>query len=126
MQTWHSHLRQHRKMRNGLLIGSLLLYSIFFAMNLYGYLIATLVIVNVYGLFTVRKDKRLSKSSNSYGRIPEKTFWLISICFGSIGVYGAMRMYRHKTQHPSFVWGMPLLIMIQVILIWLRAGDFTA
>lgn len=53
--------------------------------------------------------------------------FLSAILGGSIGAILGMRCFRHKTRHRSFVVGMPLILMLQVLLavgflIWYRSG----
>lgn len=60
-------------------------------------------------------DKASAK--NHTWRIAEATFFLIAIIGGSIGCILGMYIYRHKTKHWYFVWGMPLILIIQIALI---------
>lgn len=60
-------------------------------------------------------DKR--KAEVGKRRIKEKTLFLISIIFGAVGIYAGMRVFRHKTQKKSFVYGVPLIIIIQVVIV---------
>lgn len=50
-------------------------------------------------------------------RVPEKTFFLLSALGGSIGMFAGMLTFRHKTQHWYFKFGIPAIIIAQVILI---------
>ncbi len=52
-------------------------------------------------------------------RIPEKNLFLVALIGGSLGTTLGMEMFRHKTRHWYFKWGMPLLLIIQLILAWL-------
>ena len=54
------------------------------------------------------------KSRHSSFRISEKSFFIISALGGSIGVLMGMYFFRHKTRHPSFVWGIPAILILQV------------
>lgn len=49
-------------------------------------------------------------------RIPERTFWLLSLIGGAIGSLVGMSLFRHKTKHHTFVIGMPVLIIVQLLL----------
>lgn len=60
-------------------------------------------------------DKRKAKLGNR--RIKEKTLFLLSIFGAAIGVYMGMRVFRHKTQKSSFVIGIPLIIIIQLVIV---------
>lgn len=69
--------------------------------------------VNGSTFFLMGRDKR--KSRKQQYRIPERTFWMLSILGGSIGSYCGMKVFRHKTKHRAFLVGMPLLITLQLI-----------
>ena len=73
-----------------------------------------LISINVVGLIAIYSDKR--RAIDKQWRIPEKTLFLIAIMGGSIGSILGMKMYRHKTKHLSFKYGMPIILMIQIIL----------
>ncbi|UJL45025.1 DUF1294 domain-containing protein [Virgibacillus sp. NKC19-16] len=69
--------------------------------------------VNGITFFLMGRDKQ--KAKKQHYRIPERTFWTLSVLGGSLGSYSGMKVFRHKTKHRSFVVGMPLLIILQVI-----------
>lgn len=48
-------------------------------------------------------------------RIPEKTLFLLALFGGALGGIAGMYFFRHKTKHASFKFGMPLLLIINVI-----------
>lgn len=54
---------------------------------------------------------------NQY-RISEKTFFIISLMLGSIGVYCGMYAFRHKTKHINFTVMIPVLFILNVITIY--------
>ncbi|WP_197046751.1 DUF1294 domain-containing protein [Oceanobacillus salinisoli] len=69
--------------------------------------------VNIIGLFMMRIDKQ--KAIRQQFRIPERTFWIIALLGGAIGTYLGMKVFRHKTKHPSFVIGLPIVIILNLI-----------
>ena len=73
-----------------------------------------LVCVNLLAVALTVSDKR--RSVRHKYRVPEKTLFLIALCGGSIGEYCAMRIIRHKTLHKRFMWGLPLIIVLQLAL----------
>ncbi len=79
------------------------------------YLVNTLVFIllglNGLGFLLVALDK--SKARRHRWRIPEKTFFAVAVLGGSLGTYGGCLFFRHKTKHPQFMMGLPLLIGIQ-------------
>jgi uncharacterized membrane protein YsdA (DUF1294 family) len=50
-------------------------------------------------------------------RIPERNFFMMALAGGSIGIYIAMRLFRHKTKHLSFKVGVPMIFLLQIVLI---------
>ena len=60
-------------------------------------------------------DKR--KAIKGAFRIPEATLFVIALIGGSIGSIFGMYTFRHKTRHASFVYGMPAILIIQIILV---------
>ena len=76
-----------------------------------GYLLA----VNLAGLLLCGVDKRRAKRKR--WRIPERSFFLTALLGGGPGVWAGMYLFRHKTKHWYFVWGMPAIIVCQVLLL---------
>ncbi len=74
-----------------------------------------LVIVNIAGFAFMGIDKR--RARRNAWRIPESDLFLIALIGGSVGCLCGMYFFRHKTRHWYFVWGMPAILVIQVILI---------
>ncbi|MFD1414078.1 DUF1294 domain-containing protein [Oceanobacillus jeddahense] len=72
-----------------------------------------LFVANILGFYLMFKDKQKAKQ-HAY-RIPERTFWLLAVLGGSVGIYIGMRSFRHKTKHKSFTIGIPVLIVVNVI-----------
>ena len=50
-------------------------------------------------------------------RISEKTLWTLAIIGGGTGAFLGMIRFRHKTKHPTFRFGFPILMMIQLVLL---------
>lgn len=83
--------------------------DVIFILLLYG------IIVNIAGFAAMGIDKR--RARRKAWRIPESTLFLIAIIGGSIGSIAGMYFFRHKTLHRSFVWGMPAILILQVLAI---------
>lgn len=52
-------------------------------------------------------------------RIPEKTLILLAVAGGSIGALLAMYIVRHKTKHNKFRIGVPAILIVQLIIVYL-------
>lgn len=61
-------------------------------------------------------DKNASKIKGKR-RIPERTLFAICVLGGSLSVFIGMYLFRHKTMHKRFIFGVPVIIILQVILI---------
>ncbi len=84
-------------------------------MNVYLILAAYFVCINLVGFFSMYLDKM--KAKKHLWRIPEATLFLIAIIGGSAGSLLGMRLFHHKTRHRSFVYGIPIILILQIILI---------
>lgn len=82
---------------------------------MYKYILIYFAIINLLGIAVTCADK--IKAKNDMWRIPEKTLWLFGVLGGAIGTYLCMKIIRHKTKHKSFMIGMPLLIVLQIVLV---------
>ena len=82
------------------------------------FLLLYLLIINAAAFLLMLIDKR--KAQKNKWRIPEKTLFATAILGGSIGALAGMYAFRHKTQHLSFVIGMPVILAGHLFLmIWL-------
>ncbi len=80
-----------------------------------------LAAVNVVTFMVYGIDKR--KARRGTWRIPEKTLFLLPLLGGSVGALLGMKVFRHKTKHWYFVWGIPAILLTQLALtvwLWLR------
>ena len=74
-------------------------------------LVIYLVLINIAGFAVMAADKK--KARKGRWRIPEKTFFIISLLGGSVGTWAGMYSYRHKTKHWYFVIGIPFILAVQ-------------
>ena len=56
-------------------------------------------------------------------RIPERTLLLSAACFGALGGMAGMLIFRHKTRHGRFRYGLPAMLVCQAALLigWMAA-----
>lgn len=91
----------------------------------WGLLALWLVLINVITFFVFGADKLQAKrkeKKDTVRRVPEKTLFLLSALGGSVGALLGMRVFRHKTLHRAFRFGVPLILALQIILpfgLWL-------
>ncbi len=80
-------------------------------------------VINAVGLLAMGIDKECAQRKQ--WRIPEKGLFLIAILGGSLGSWMGMYSFRHKTKHSSFVFGIPIIMLIQGMIIcccWMYVG----
>ena len=78
------------------------------------YIIVFLVVMNIIGFASMGIDKY--KSVHRQWRIPERTLFVIAIFGGSLGSTIGMYVFLHKTTHWYFSYGMPAILLIQILL----------
>ena len=80
-----------------------------------------LILVNAIAFLLMLIDKQKAKKKK--WRIPEATLMGSAAIGGSIGALAGMYTFRHKTKHPKFTVGVPVILVLQLILavavIWL-------
>ncbi len=86
-------------------------------MNAITLIIIYFIILNILGFALMGIDKR--KAIKHLWRIPESVLFIVAIIGGSIGSILGMQVFRHKTRTWNFVYGMPAILIIQVILLLL-------
>ncbi|MCR4598388.1 MAG: DUF1294 domain-containing protein [Acetatifactor sp.] len=72
-----------------------------------------LLIINLIAFALMGVDKK--KAQTKAWRIPEKTLFLPAILGGSIGAIISMQVFRHKTKHWYFKYGMPAILILQIV-----------
>lgn len=77
-----------------------------------------LICINLAGLASMGLDKR--KAVRHQWRISEGTLFLIALLGGSLGSIIGMQLFRHKTRHWYFVWGMPAIFFAELaLMLWI-------
>lgn len=56
------------------------------------------------------------KAKTNRWRIPERTLFLLAILGGGVGAFLGMKVFRHKTRHSQFVFGIPAIMVLQLAL----------
>ncbi|MCR5322140.1 MAG: DUF1294 domain-containing protein [Lachnospiraceae bacterium] len=77
-------------------------------------IIIYLAAMNLAGFASMGIDKW--KAAHRSWRIPEHTLFFIATLGGSFGSLVGMHLFRHKTKHKSFLFGLPLIFAVHVII----------
>ncbi|HQD39620.1 MAG: DUF1294 domain-containing protein [Firmicutes bacterium] len=71
-----------------------------------------LAVINLITFVIAGLDKRAARRSKR--RVPENSLFKLALAGGSVGLYLSMFVFRHKTKHSAFNFGLPALIIAQV------------
>lgn len=66
------------------------------------------------------------KAKKNLWRIPEKILFLLAFLLGSLGTTLGMKVFRHKTKHWYFKFGMPAILILQIALFVYFGFQFSA
>lgn len=80
------------------------------------------IIVNIAGYASMGIDKRRARLRKY--RISEASLFAIALLGGSLGSILGMQHFRHKTKHWYFVWGMPAILITQVVAVFFLINHF--
>ena len=75
-----------------------------------------LAVINVVTFFIYGIDKW--KAKRSKWRIPETTLLMMAVIGGSVGAWVGMKVWHHKTLHKKFRYGVPLIVIVQMALLF--------
>lgn len=81
------------------------------------YLMVYLSIINALSLALMLVDKE--KARRKRWRIPERRLLAVAALGGSAGCLLGMYLFRHKTRHPRFFIGVPVMLAVQIVLVLL-------
>lgn len=77
--------------------------------------LAIIAIINIVAFVLMGHDKRCARQGK--WRVPEKTLFLVTACFGGLGGLLGMKVFHHKTQYWYFKVFFPALLIVQIILL---------
>lgn len=75
--------------------------------------IVYLALINAIAFSLMLADKRRARKNQ--WRIPEATLMATALLGGSVGALLGMYTARHKTRHPKFTIGIPLILVLQLL-----------
>ena len=84
-------------------------------MDVISYIVAYLIVINFIGFVLMGIDKY--KAKKRAWRIPESTLFVVALIGGSLGTTVALHLFRHKTRHWYFLYGMPAILLIQIAVV---------
>ena len=84
-------------------------------------IIIYIVLINIAGFASMGIDKW--KAKHRQWRIPEATLFALAIFGGSLGSVIGMYSFRHKTKHWYFVYGLPAILALQLIVVAYLIGS---
>lgn len=77
-----------------------------------------LTAINLLSFALMGIDKARARAGR--WRIRERTLLLVAACFGALGGTVGMYLFRHKTRHGRFRYGLPVMALVQAaLLVWL-------
>ena len=79
-------------------------------------LVVYLLAINLLAFILYGIDKKRARKRE--WRISEKTLIGIAVIGGCVGAILGMHIFHHKTRHWYFRYGLPSILIIQVLLAW--------
>ena len=75
-----------------------------------------LIVINIVTFLIYGIDKRKAKQGS--WRISGAFLMILAVIGGSIGALLGMKVWHHKTMHKKFKYGLPLILLAQIALIY--------
>ena len=80
-----------------------------------------LLLMSLVLFFTMGADKR--RAVKSLRRVSERRLFTLALLGGAAGGWLGMYAFRHKTKHGKFIFGFPLIALLQLgLCVYLAAG----
>lgn len=83
-------------------------------------IVVYLLLINAAGFLLMLADKY--KARKNRWRIPEAALMAVAALGGSVGSLLGMYTVRHKTRHPKFTIGIPVILALQILVSVTLAG----
>lgn len=83
-------------------------------------LVKLILLINVVAFLLMGYDKRQAKERG--WRVSEKMLMTMAVLMGAGGIFAGMYVFRHKTKHSLFKYGVPLLLGCNILVLyyWLK------
>ena len=72
------------------------------------------VVINIIAIGVTIHDKNAARRHK--WRVPESTLLLIATLSGCVVMYATMHIIHHKTKHPKFMIGIPVIFFLEIAL----------
>lgn len=72
-----------------------------------------LTVVNAVAFIVYGIDKY--RARNGKWRIPEATLLMLAVVGGSVGAWLGMKAWHHKARHRKFRYGVPAILLLQIV-----------
>ena len=82
------------------------------------YILIYFAVISLITCFITIYDKKAAKKWTKH-RIPEKILFFLAILGGRLAEFLTMLKIRHKTKHKRFMIGLPMIMILQVVILWL-------
>ena len=76
-----------------------------------------LIVINIVTFLVYGIDKWKAKQGSR--RISEVSLLILAVIGGCIGALLGMKIWHHKTMHKKFKYGLPMILLAQIALIYL-------
>jgi uncharacterized membrane protein YsdA (DUF1294 family) len=76
-----------------------------------------LIVINILTFAVYGIDEW--KARQGSWRISEATLLMLAVIGGTVGALLGMQVWRHKTMHLKFKYGLPLILLAQIALMYL-------
>lgn len=76
-------------------------------------LMVVLLLINAAAAAIMYADKKFAIRHRR--RVPERTLMTFALLGGSPGVLLGMYAFRHKTRHPKFTLGVPVILLAELL-----------
>ena len=76
-----------------------------------------LIVINIVTFLVYGIDKWKAKQGS--WRISEVSLLILAVIGGCIGALLGMKIWHHKTMHKKFKYGLPMIFLAQIALIYL-------
>lgn len=77
------------------------------------YIFMWMAFISIIGFILMGVDK--AKAKKGAWRIPEKTLLGTALLGGGAGVWLGMEIFRHKTKHWYFKYGVPVICILEIL-----------